>query len=594
MIAEGTAFGPYTLGPLLGKGGMGEVYRAHDRRLGRDVAVKVLPPSMASDPEALARFEREARAVAALNHPAIVALHDVGMQDGTAYVVTELLDGETLRDRLERDGALPLRRLLGLAVQVAQGLGAAHTRGIVHRDVKPENIFLLADGRVKLLDFGIARQVPPADAVNETVLVTRPGIIMGTFGYLAPEVIRGEPATPQSDIFAFGIVLYEALTGENPFRRETVAETLSAVLRDEPPPLASRVPAVPPTLARLVHWCLEPRAGDRPDSLRDLARHLDSLDTDAVAPGAPRVAPMASSEVMSISVLRRWMFGAILAGVTATTAAALLVVSWLGDPSSTTPGPAAAERVQRVVTREQDARTRMLELEARFLASYPALKDLLTGTNVTTISAFLEDQRDTAGVLVALDLEGRVLGSTDRAVLLSGAAADALAGVAPIPGGTVVVLDGRPHHAAAATADAAGRIFGRVVAAAPIDDAFARVLAEATASDVALFDLTGLRGASARAPALPWVTLDAWRESGGSPTQPQTLSVAGRQVVIREVELSTEPALSALVVQDAGGNAGATSRVHLALLAAGLLVLLAGVGGSWWLTRPASPGRQRS
>src|SRR5690606_13657624 len=235
-VAPGARLGPYTVVALLGKGGMGEVYRAHDARLGRDVAIKVLPTSMASDPAALARFEREARAVAALNHPAIVALHDIGTQDDVAYVVTELLAGETLRDRLDRDGPIPPRRALAIATQVAQGLGAAHARGIVHRDAKPENLFLLDDGRVKVRDFGIARQLPADPALQATVLTTQPGIIMGTVGYLAPEVVRSEAATSQSDMFAFGLVVYEMLTGANPFLRETVAETVSAVLRDEPPP----------------------------------------------------------------------------------------------------------------------------------------------------------------------------------------------------------------------------------------------------------------------------------------------------------------------------------------------------------------------
>ena len=331
VLAPDRRLGPYVVVSLLGRGGMGEVYRARDERLGREVAIKVLPSTMAADPVALSRFEREARAVAALNHPAIVALHDVGTSEGTAYVVTELLEGETVRDRLTRDGPLPPLRALGIAAQAAQGLGAAHAQGIVHRDVKPENLVLLADGRVKLLDFGIARQVPSSDGLEKTTTHTQPGTVMGTFGSLAPEVLRGETATPQSDVFAFGLVVYEMLTGTNPFRRATVMETVSAVLRDDPPPLAVR--DLPPSAARLVHRCLAPRPDDRPDSLRDVAHHLRGLVEDAHGlPVATSEDHQSSSQSLDagnawpMPRVRRWLVTTLAAAMAACTALLLASV----------------------------------------------------------------------------------------------------------------------------------------------------------------------------------------------------------------------------------------------------------------------------
>src|SRR5881628_2236794 len=227
--------GPYEITSLLGAGGMGEVYRAHDSRLGRDVAIKVLPARIAGDPQALARFEREARAVAALSHPNIIALFDISIGDATPYAVTELLEGETLRDRLKQ-GPVPLRKALDYGRQIADALAAAHDRGIVHRDLKPENIFLTADGRVKVLDFGLAQVAasPSTDAgltmATTPHVATSPGTILGTMGYMAPEQVRGQTMDHRTDIFALGAVLYEMFTGRRVFHGETPADVLSAVL----------------------------------------------------------------------------------------------------------------------------------------------------------------------------------------------------------------------------------------------------------------------------------------------------------------------------------------------------------------------------
>src|SRR5262245_49761308 len=221
-LAPGTHLGPYEILSPLGAGGMGEVYRARDSRLGRDVAVKVVPPAVAGNPTALERFEREARAVAALSHPNILTLHDFSHSNGTTYAVMELLEGETLRARLAA-GALPLRKAVDIAAAVARGLAAAHDRHIAHRDLKPENIFITTDGSVKILDFGLARQVDGA-GVDATASPTRavgtePGVVLGTVGYMSPEQVRGESGDQRSDVFALGAVLYEMVTGRRAFQR---------------------------------------------------------------------------------------------------------------------------------------------------------------------------------------------------------------------------------------------------------------------------------------------------------------------------------------------------------------------------------------
>jgi serine/threonine protein kinase len=231
-LSPGAGLGPYEILAPLGAGGMGEVYRARDKKLDRDVAIKVLPDSVASDPDSLARFEREAKAVAALSHPNILSIFDFGTQDGVSYAVMELLEGETLRGKLDA-GPIPQRQAVDYAMQIAKGLSAAHEKGIVHRDLKPENLFVSKDGHLKILDFGLAKrveQVPPGKETSAPTASghTQPGTVMGTVGYMSPEQVRGLPVDHRSDIFSFGAILYELLSGKRAFKRDTAADTMAA------------------------------------------------------------------------------------------------------------------------------------------------------------------------------------------------------------------------------------------------------------------------------------------------------------------------------------------------------------------------------
>ncbi len=283
-IAPGTRLAQYTIVAPLGAGGMGEVYRATDARLGRDVAIKVLPEHLASDADATARFTREARALAALSHPNILAIHDVGTDGGAGFAVMELLEGLTLRQRL-RESALSWPKAVSIALQVAEGLAAAHACGIVHRDLKPENIFLTSSGQAKILDFGLARIDRSAGGSDgETSdAITMPGTLLGSIGYMSPEQIRGEPAGAPADIFAFGCVFYEMLTGQGPFTRDASADTLAAALRDEPVQLAGAANGMPQALDAIVMHCLEKRPGDRFQAARDMAFALRAVSSGAWA-----------------------------------------------------------------------------------------------------------------------------------------------------------------------------------------------------------------------------------------------------------------------------------------------------------------------
>src|SRR5438309_7461276 len=297
-IATGTTLGRYEIRLKIGEGGMGEVYRARDTQLGRDVAVKVLPSTYSVDEHRLSRFEQEASAASALNHPNILIVHDIGSHDGSPYVVSELLEGETLRHRIS-GAALAQRRAIEYALKIANGLAAAHEKGIVHRDLKPDNIFITKDGRVKILDFGIAKLTQVEGAEAQTDIPTRrvdtgPGVVMGTIGYMSPEQVRGQKVDHRSDIFSFGAILYEMLSGRRAFHGESAADTMSAILKEEPPDLSDTNQNISPALERLVNHCLEKNPEARFHSASDLAFALEALSGSA---------PVSSQTMTAISAL---------------------------------------------------------------------------------------------------------------------------------------------------------------------------------------------------------------------------------------------------------------------------------------------------
>jgi Tol biopolymer transport system component len=279
-LSAGARLGPYEIVSPLGAGGMGEVYRAKDPRLGREVAIKVLPATFSQDVDRLKRFEQEARAAGVLNHPNITAVYDLGTHDGAPYIVTELLEGETLRSRVS-SGALPVRKAIDYAVQIAKGLAAAHEKGIVHRDLKPENLFVTRDGRVKILDFGLAKLKSEKDGEPQTdlrtVSGTEPGVVLGTMGYMSPEQVRGKAADRRSDLFSFGAIFYEMLSGQRAFRGDTAADTITAILTKEPPDLSQTNRDIHPGLDRIVRHCLEKNPEERFESARDVAFDLEAL-----------------------------------------------------------------------------------------------------------------------------------------------------------------------------------------------------------------------------------------------------------------------------------------------------------------------------
>jgi Tol biopolymer transport system component len=307
-LSNGTRLGPYEILSPLGAGGMGEVYRAKDPRLGREVAIKVLPATFSQDPDRLKRFEQEARAAGVLNHPGITAVYDFGTHEGSPYIVTELLEGETLRSRLG-SGAVPVRKAIDYGVQIAKGLAAAHEKGIVHRDLKPENLFLTKDGRVKILDFGLAKLRAEKEPGSQTDLQTvsggtEPGVVLGTMGYMAPEQVRGKVADKRSDLFAFGTILYEMLSGQRAFRGDTAADTITAILTKEPPELSSTNREVHPGLDRIVRHCLEKNPEERFESARDVAFDLEALSGLSTPTGAvpETVVPKASRRRLPLAV----------------------------------------------------------------------------------------------------------------------------------------------------------------------------------------------------------------------------------------------------------------------------------------------------
>ena len=319
-LKSGIHLGNYEVLAQIGSGGMGEVYRARDGKLDRLVAIKVLPPALAGNPDFLARFQREAKAVAALNHPNLVGIFDFNQDGGQVYAVMELLEGETLADALGR-GPLAPRKAIALAAQIAQGLAAAHDKGIVHRDLKPSNLWVTREGRIKILDFGLAKHQGPAPATDPANPATEAlgpltelGMVLGTAGYMSPEQVRGEPADPRSDIFSFGVVLYEMLTGQRAFKGETPIQTMNAILEREPEELRLPKGHLPPALERLVMHCLEKHPGNRFQSMRDLAYDLGNLSNLTEASGGFLV-PFAAR---NRNVTRKWAAaGVLLTGLAA-------------------------------------------------------------------------------------------------------------------------------------------------------------------------------------------------------------------------------------------------------------------------------------
>src|SRR5262249_41760023 len=320
-LATGTRLGPYAIISPIGAGGMGEVYRARDTRLGRDVAVKVLPSLFADDEQRLLRFEQEACAAGALNHPNILAILDVGKQDGSPYVVSELLEGETLRERMA-GAALPTRKAVDYGLQIASGLAAAHEKGIVHRDLKPENIFINRDGRVKILDFGLAKLIEPKGSQAHTDIPTRRvdtshGVVMGTVDYMSPEQVSEREVDHRSDIFSFGAILYEMLSGRRAFPGESAAESMSAILREDPPALSEINRNLTPALERVVRHCLEKRPGERFQSGHDLAFALEALTESSGSASTQHaaLAPAMRRERLWIAVIAALLIATVVLGI---------------------------------------------------------------------------------------------------------------------------------------------------------------------------------------------------------------------------------------------------------------------------------------
>jgi len=327
-LVPGTKLGPFEIVAPLGAGGMGEVYRAHDVRLNRDVAIKVLPSEYAADPERVHRFEQEARATATFSHPNIVVVYDVGTRADGLYVVTELLEGETLRQRLVGN-APSTRKVTDYAAQMAAGLAAAHEKGIIHRDLKPENIFITRDGRVKILDFGLAKLAPPVTPDDRTLATgavkTEDGLVLGTVGYMSPEQVRGGAVDHRSDLFSFGAILYEMLSGRRAFRGNTSADTISAILKEDPPELSATGREVSPTLDRIVRHCLEKNPEERFQSARDLAFDLQNLSGS-------------TSQIAATDAAKQNKYARIRIAVTASFGVAALVAAfaagWILKPVS--------------------------------------------------------------------------------------------------------------------------------------------------------------------------------------------------------------------------------------------------------------------
>lgn len=343
-LTAGRKLGPYEVLAQIGAGGMGEVYRAKDARLNREVAIKILPAQFSNDSDRMRRFEQEAKATGMLNHPNIVSVYDIGSEDGTVYVVSELLSGETLRERLG-GAALPVRKAIDYGLQIAHGLAAAHEKGIVHRDLKPENIFLTKDGRAKILDFGLAKLTeikPLSTGVHSKMLTvdpgTQPGVVLGTVGYMSPEQVRGREIDHRSDIFSFGAIFYEMLTGKRAFHRDSTADTMSAILKEDPPDFSSMNQNVPPSLERVIRHCLEKNPEERFQSARDLAFDLEMVSSTS------GTAPISVRETASNKTVRRALATLLIV-------AGLAAAFWAGRHSVPKPAIASSSQLSEVTFR---------------------------------------------------------------------------------------------------------------------------------------------------------------------------------------------------------------------------------------------------
>src|SRR6266700_2079569 len=317
QLSAGTRLGRYEIRSQIGAGGMGEVYRAYDPKMNREIAIKILPAAFSADKERLARFEQEAQAAGSLNHPNILAIYHIDTHDSAPYIVAELLEGETLRERMG-GMALAQRRAIGYGLEIANGLAAAHAKGIVHRDLKPDNIFITKDERAKLLDFGIAKLTQADGGQSQTDIPTRrvntdPGVVIGTAGYMSPEQVRGQAVDHRSDIFSFGAILYEMLSGRRAFHGESAADTMSAILKEDPPDLSDTNQNVSPALERLVNHCLEKDPESRFHSASDLAFALEAISG---ASGASHQTIAAMTSLSSRERIRKqlpWIVAALLA-----------------------------------------------------------------------------------------------------------------------------------------------------------------------------------------------------------------------------------------------------------------------------------------
>jgi Protein kinase domain/Double sensory domain of two-component sensor kinase len=568
--------GPYEIVGAIGAGGMGEVYRAHDTRLGRDVAIKVLPADTTQNADRLARFEYEAKAVAALNHPNVLALHDIGTDAGIAYAVMELLEGTTLRERL-RAGRLSPLKAINYASQIARGLAAAHGRGIVHRDLKPENLFITAEGPVKILDFGLAQQLVLSPDVDTpaTRFITEPGVVLGTPRYMSPEQILGQPVTVRSDLFAFGVVAYEMLTGSHPFARGTTPDTLAAIVREEAPPLSRTLPDLPPGVAGILERCLEKESAARPASAHDLALFLEAAGSTATEYRIPR------------SDLRR--LRTRMLGITSALLILLSALMWVFVRTMTDRVIAEAldvnlARAERLVHRVHEDRLTRLALTARLVASFPELRALFA-TDAPTIRDYLlsyQQRNPGAPSLVAVGPDGTVIARTDDGPV--GGREEWAAALEPGKA-TIVEMRDRLYHGAAATADAGGTIFGLIVAAEAIDNPFAAELREATQDEVIILSNTNLLASTLRGGEAPWRSRVEWEAASGRNSGTMELAVGTQQFAAREVVLAERPAVSAVVLTSRDEAAATFRRIQTGVLWIGMLSIALAAIGSLWIGR---------